>query len=201
MKLYYSPGACSLAPHIIMREIGLDIELVKVDLHTKITEDGDDFFAVSPLGRVPALQINPQDTLTESVAVLQYLSDQNPDKNLAPKNGTLARARLQEILNFLTSDLHPAFGPLFAPSSDSEKQKAVEKIELKFNHINTFLAGKTYLIEENFSIADAYLYAIASWTFPTGLGMDKWPNLATFFGRVSERSSVMAAMQAEGLTS
>lgn len=200
MKLFYSPGACSLAPHIIMRELSLGVELVKVDLHSKLTEGGDDFFAVSPHGRVPALQITPQDTLTESVAVLQYLSDQNPDKNLAPKNGTLARARLQEILNFLTSDLHPAFGPLFAPSSDSDKQKAFEKIDVKFNYINTFLAGKTFLIEEQFSIADAYLYAIASWTFPTGLGMDKWPNLAAFFGRVSERKSVMAAMQAEGLT-
>ncbi|MCL1127336.1 glutathione transferase GstA [Shewanella surugensis] len=199
MKLYYSPGACSLAPHIILCELGIEVELVKVDFHTKVTEHGNDFYQISTQGCVPALQIEPGEVLTESVAILQYIADQHPQAGLAPQNATLARARLQEVLNMLTSDLHKAFGPLFSPSSDSEKQQAVAVIEAKLGFINHMLNTRSYVIGDNFSIADAYLFVLLSWAIPTGIDLNQWHNLAVFFGRIAERASVHQAMQAEGL--
>jgi len=199
MKLYYSPGACSLAPHIILQELGLEFDLVQVDLYNKKTEFGDDFYEVSPHGRVPALQIANEDVLTESVAVLQYIADQHPKAGLAPDSGTFERAKLQEALNFLTSDVHKAFGPLFAGGSDAEKQLAVQDIDSKLGYINKQLAGSEYLVGETFSIADAYLFVLTSWTIPTGMDLNKWPNLAAYFGRIASRTSVINAMQAEGL--
>jgi len=200
MKLYYSPGACYLAPHIILRELDVDFSLVQVDLYSKKTEFGDDFFGISPHGRVPALQLNKDELLTESVAVLQYLADQHPEANLAPKNATIARARLQEIFNFLTSDLHQAFGPLFAGGSDEAKQHAVNVIESKFDYINALLSGKECLIGDKFSVADAYLFVLTSWAIPSGIDLNKWSNLAEYFGRISARTSVIEAMKAEGLS-
>jgi len=200
MKLYFSPGACSLAPHIILRELGAEFELVQVDLFSKKTEFGDDFFQVSPHGRVPALQLEGQEVLTESVAVLQYLADQHPTAKLAPENATLERARLQEAFNFLTSDVHKAFGPIFGGGSEQEKQQAVEMIAPKFDYINGQLAGKDYLVGNRFSIVDAYLYVLTSWTFPAGMDLNQWPNLAAHFARISARECVIEAMKAEGLT-
>ena len=200
MKLYFSPGACSLAPHIILRELGAEFELVQVDLFSKKTEFGDDFFEVSPHGRVPALQLEGQEVLTESVAVLQYLADQHPDAKLAPENATLERARLQEAFNFLTSDVHKAFGPIFGGGSEQEKQQAVEMIAPKFDYINGQLASKDYLVGNRFSIVDAYLYVLTSWTFPAGMDLNQWPNLAAHFARTSARESVIEAMKVEGLT-
>ncbi len=200
MKLYFSPGACSLAPHIILRELGAEFELVQVDLFSKKTEFGDDFFEVSPHGRVPALQLEGQEVLTESVAVLLYLADQHPAAKLAPENATLERARLQEAFNFLTSDVHKAFGPIFGGGSEQEKKQTVEMIAPKFDYINAQLAGKDYLVGNRFSIVDAYLYVLTSWTFPAGMDLNKWPNLAAHFARISARESVIEAMKAEGLT-
>jgi len=199
MKLYYSPGACSLAPHIILRELDIEFDLVQVDLFSKKTEFGDDFFAISTHGRVPALQLSNEEILTESVAVLQYLADQHLDAGLAPKNSTFARARLQEVFNFLTSDLHKAFGPMFAGGTEENKQQAMQTIESKFDYLNTLLTGKEYLIDNKYSVADAYLFVLTSWTFPTGMDLNKWPNLAEYFGRIAARPAVIEAMQAEGL--
>lgn len=200
MKLYYSPGACSLAPHIILRELQIDFDLVKVDLFSKKTEFGDDFYTVSPHGRVPALQIDNQEVLTESVAVLQYLADQNPSAELAPENGTLKRARLQEVFNFLTSDVHKSFSPLFAGASEDEKQQAVKMIGSKFDFLNNLLSGKEYLVDDKFSVADAYLFVLLSWTYPTGINLEQWPNLTTYFAKITGRTSVVEAMKAEGLS-
>jgi len=199
MKLYYSPGACSLAPHIILRELGLKFDLTNVDLMTKKIETGEDFCQINPRGLVPVMQFENEDILTEVVAILQYLADQHPSSGLAPKNATLERARLQEILNFLSSDLHKSFSPLFAQSTEEEKQSAIETVETTLSYLNTSLTGRDYLLGDDFSVADVYLFVILSWTTPTGIGLDKWSNLTSFFDRIAERSSVKVAMKAEGL--
>lgn len=199
MKLYYAPGACSLAPHIILRELGLEPDLIQVDLFSKKTEFGDDYLTINPLGRVPTLQLDNQETLTEAVAILQYLADQYPAAELAPENGSLARARLYETLNFLSSDLHKAFSPLFAGASDNEKQNAVQIVESRLDLLDHQLINKTYLIEDQFSVADAYLFVLTSWTTPTGIGLEKLPNLAKYFDRIASKSSVHEALLAEGL--
>lgn len=201
MKLYYSPGACSLAPHIVLNEVGRDFELVRVDLMSKLTEDGDDFTLVNPHGRVPALMLDNQQVLTESVAVLQYLADQAPEAGLVPENGTFARAQLHEILNYLTADVHKAFGPLFVGPSDEERINAITLIASKFDYLNSKLAGKEYLVENTYSVADIYLFVIAGWTVPAGIRLDDWPNLAALVGRIIERPSVTKAMMDEGLFS
>ncbi len=199
MKLYYSPGACSLAPHIVLQETGKEFELVKVDLASKTTETGDDFTKINPHGYVPVLGLDNGEVLTEGVAIMQYLADQSPEAGLAPENGTFERARLQERLNYLSTELHKAFGPLFSDSAEEEKKKAVAKIESKLDYLDTLLNSKDYLMGDVFSIADAYLFVLISWTAPTGIGLDRWPNIASFSTRVSERKSVHEAMQAEGL--
>ncbi len=199
MKLYYSPGACSLAPHIVLQETGKEFELVKVDLASKTTETGDDFMKINPHGYVPVLGLDNGEVLTEGVAIMQYLADQSPEAGLAPENGTFERARLQEKLNYLSTELHKAFAPLFSDSAEAEKKKAVAKIESKLDYLDTLLNSKDYLMGDVFSIADAYLFVLTGWTVPTGIGLGGWPNIASFSTRVSGRKSVRAAMQAEGL--
>jgi len=199
MKLYYAPGACSLAVHIVLQETDAEFDLVKVDLTSKKTEFGDDFFQINPHGYVPALQLNNNEILTESVAIMQYLADQSPETNLAPTNGTFERVRLQERLNYLTTELHKAFSPLFSDSTGEEKQKSTSKIEATLNFIDTLLSDKHYLTGKAFSIADAYLFVIASWTTPTGIDLNKWPNISEFYKRISKRKSVVKAMKAERL--
>ncbi|WP_438465678.1 glutathione transferase GstA [Marinomonas sp. PE14-40] len=201
MKLYYSPGACSLAPHIVLNEIGAQFDLVQVDLREKVIQDGDDFTLVNPHGRVPALTLDNQEVLTESVAVLQYIADQHPEAGLVPESGTLARARLHEILNFLTSDLHKAFGPLFMNCSDEERESTLALIASKFNYLNGVLSDREYLVENKFSVADIYLFVIAGWTMPLGINLGEWPNLAAFVGRIAERPQVVKSMADEGLFS
>ncbi len=201
MKLYYKPGACSLASHIILKEIGHDFEIESVDTDNQITESGDNFSKINPKGYVPVLSLDDGNTLTEGAAVLQYLADQNPEAGLTPEAGTLERARLQEHLNYTSTELHKAFGPLFSPvASDEEKQVAKENVGRKMDHFESiFNDGRTYLLGNKFSVADAYFFVVSSWAVPTGIGLDKWPKIAAFSTRVADREAVQSAMRAEGL--
>jgi len=201
MKLYYKPGACSLASHIILKEIGNDFEIESVDTDKQVTEFGADFRKINPKGCVPALSIDGSQILTEGAAVLQYLADQNPSLDLAPKPGTLERSRLQEHLNFTSSELHKAFGPMFTSSTTEEEiQIAKENVEKKMGHFESvFSDGRKYLVGNKFSVADAYFFVVSSWATPTGIGLEKWPNIAAFSQRTADRKAVKDAMHAEGL--
>jgi glutathione S-transferase len=202
MKLYYSPGACSLSPHIVLREVGNRFELERVDAVTKTTEHGEDFWKVNPKGYVPALRLHGGDVLTEGAAIVQYIADTNGANDLAPPAGTLGRARLQEHLNFVASELHKAFGPLFDPDAPQEaKTAAPANVGRRFDHVERALSdGRSYLLGDKFSVADAYLFVVSTWAIPTGIGLDRWPSLAGFVERVRSRPAVKAAMAAEGLS-
>ena len=201
MKLYYAPGACSLSPHISLREAGVSFDLEKVDTSTRRTESGADYLSINPKGYVPALQLDGGEVLTEGAAVVQFIADSHPDAGLAPAGGTLERARLQEHLNFIASELHKAFTPLFDPSApEAAKQAAPAAVARRLDHVERLLAdGRAHLLGERFSVADAYLFTVASWTGPTGIGLDRWPRLASFVARVAARPAVQTAMRAEGL--
>lgn len=201
MKLYYSPGACSLSPHIILRETGSAFELERVDVASKKTEHGEDYRQVNPKGYVPALRLDDGEVLTEGAAIVQYIADARAADDLAPRTGTLERARLQEHLNFVASELHKAFGPLFsAEASAAARAAAPGNVGRRFDHIESILGnGRPYLLGERFSVADAYLFVVSSWAIPTGIGLDRWPRLSAFVGRVRSRPAVQAALTAEGL--
>ena len=201
MKLYYSPGACSLASHITLREVGATFDLEKVDVKQKRTERDADFWAINPKGYVPALALDSGEVLTEGAAILQYIADQHPQAGLAPANGGLERARLQEQLNFVASELHKAFSPLFNPAaSESEKTAANKRVGQKLDVVEKQLSDdRSFLLGEDFSVADAYLFVVANWAFPTGIGLDNWPHVAAFHQRIAARESVQTALKAEGL--
>lgn len=201
MKLYYKPGACSLASHIILKEIGQDFEIESVDTDNQITESGDNFSKINPKGYVPVLSLDNGYNLTEGAAVLQYLADQNPEAGLAPESGTFERTRLQEHLNYISTELHKAFGPFFSPkTSDEEKQIATENVERKMDHFESiFDDGRAYLLGNKFSVVDAYFFVVSSWVVPTGIGLEKWPRIAAFSTRVADREAVQSAMRDEGL--
>ena len=200
MKLYYAPGACSLSPHIVSRELGLPLELKKVNNKDKTIEGGGDYWKVNPRGYVPALELDNGQILTEGPAIVQYLADQKPESGLAPKNGTFERYRLQELLNFLTSEVHKQFSPLFKPNTP-EDYKAIAKQNLatRFDWLDKHLAGKDYLTGKQFTVADAYLFVLLNWTKFQSIDLAKWSNLAAFHKRVGERPKVQEALQAEGL--
>jgi glutathione S-transferase len=200
MKLYYAPGACSLSPHIVSRELGLALELKKVNNKDKTIEGGGDYWKVNPRGYVPALELDNGQILTEGPAIVQYLADQKPESGLAPKNGTFERYRLQELLNFLTSEVHKQFSPLFKPNTP-EDYKAIAKQSLatRFDWLDKHLAGKDYLTGKQFTVADAYLFVLLNWTKFQSIDLAKWSNLAAFHKRVGERPKVQEALQAEGL--
>jgi len=201
MKLYYSPGACSLSPHIALREAGLPFTLEKVDTKAKKTESGADFYAVNPRGYVQALQLDSGEVLTEGAAIVQYIADLKPGSGLAPKPATLARARLQEELNFVASELHQGFSPLFNPANSEEnKNVAKEKLSRRFADVEAKLAdGRSYLLGEHFSVADGYLFTVANWGGHVGFPLERWPKVQALMARVAARPSVQAAMQAESL--
>lgn len=201
MRLYYSPHACSLSPHIVLRELGYDFALERVDLTSKRTETGRDFLGVNRKGYVPALELDDGAVLTEGAAIIQYLADTRPEAKLAPAPGTMQRVRLQEQLTFIASELHNAFTPLFSgTASETEKSAALLRIARRFDDIEALLADRRpHLLGENFSIADIYLFVVVSWTRLTGIGLDKWPLLRTHYERMSARPAVQAAMRAEGL--
>lgn len=200
MKLYYAPGACSLSPHISLHEAGADFEIEKVDVATHRTASGGDFREINPKGYVPALVLDGGEVVTEGAAVIQYIADRFPAAKLAPANGTLARTRLQEQLNFIASELHKAFSPLFNPSASADAREAAKgAVARKFDHVEAVLSdGRPYLLGNAFSVADPYLFTVASWTGPTGIDVGRWPHLARYLKRIGERPAVQAAMRSEG---
>lgn len=200
MKLYYSPGACSLSPHIVAREAGIEVDLVKVDLKARKLEDGGDYARINAKGYVPALALDGGTLLTEGPAIVQYLADRNPDSGLAPSNGTLERYRLQEWLNFLTSEIHKSFSPLFNPAAaEGWKQAARENIVRRFDLITERLGPSAYLMGERFTVADAYLFTLLNWCQWTGIDLARWPALKDYLARVAGRPKVQEALRAEGL--
>jgi glutathione S-transferase len=200
MKLYYTPGACSLSPHIVLREAELEFELVKVDGKVKKTEKGEDFLAINPKGYVPVLELDDGERLTEGPAIVQYLADRVPQKTLAPRNGTFARYRLQEWLNFITSELHKSFGPLFNPSTPEDyKPVAKALIAKRLELVDAALGEKPYLMGEGFTIADAYLFTVTNWSGFVGVDIQRLSRVGQLMARVRERPSVQAALRAEGL--
>jgi glutathione S-transferase len=200
MKLYYAPGACSLSPDIVLKELGLPHEMVKVSTKTKKMEDGGDYLQVNAKGYVPTLELDDGERLTEGPAIVQYLADQVPAAKLAPANGTMERYRLQEWLNFITSELHKQFSPLFYPTTPDEVKEAQRaRIAGRYNWLSQKLEGKDYLMGDRFTVADAYLFTILRWSNPSGIDLAKWPVLAQYVARVAARPKVQAALKAEGL--
>jgi glutathione S-transferase len=200
MQLYYFAGACSLSPHIVLLEAGLPYTLVKVDSKTKKTEIGADYLAVNSKGAVPALQLDDGRVLTEGPAIVQYLADLKPESGLAPRAGTFERYQLMEILNYITSEIHKSFSPLFNPASSAElKEGAVTTLAKKFDWLSNFLGKKPYLLGNTFTVADAYLFTVLNWTGHVKIDLDKWPVLAEFKARVAKRPKVIEAMKEEGL--
>ena len=200
MKLYYSPGACSLSPHIVLREAGLPFEPVLASTKTHKLQDGTDYYGINPKGYVPLLELDNGERLTEGPAIVQYIADQVPEKKLAPPNGTMERYRLQEWLNFITSELHKGIGGLFNPAMPEEAKalmKAKGSDRLKW--VDQQLAGKQYLMGDTFTPADAYLFTVTNWTKHVGIDISQLSNLGAFMARVAARPAVQEAMRAEGL--
>jgi len=200
MKLYYSPGACSLSPHIVLREAGLAFDLVLASTKTHKLADGSDYYGINPLGYVPLLELDDGTRLREGPAIVQYIADQVPTRNLAPANGTLPRYRLQEWLTFIGTEVHKAFSPLFFPAMPEEgKQIYRDRLASRFQWIDGQLAGKAYLMGEHFSVADAYLFTVTNWAKPMNIDLSAYPNLVAMRDRVAARPAVQEAMKAEGL--
>jgi glutathione S-transferase len=198
MKLYYSPGACSFSPHIVLRESGLAFDLVKASTKTHKLDDGTDYYTINPKGYVPLLELDDGQRLSEGPAIVQYIADKVPAKKLAPAAGTLERYRLQEWLNFITSELHKSFSPLFNPEMpEAAKQIYKTKIEGRFKWVDEQLKGKSYLLGEDFSVADAYLFTVAGWSKHVGVNIASLANLNAFMERVGARPAVQAALKAE----
>ena len=200
MKLYYSPGACSLSPHIALYEAGMTFTAVKAPTKTHLLDDGTDYYTINPLGYVPLLELDDGTRLTDGPAIVQYLADQVPGKHLAPANGTLARYQLQSLLTFIGTELHKNFAPLFNPATPAEYRATVaERVMGRFKHVEGLLAGKDYLTGSQFSVADGYLFTVTNWAGHVGLDLSGLPNIAQFRARMLARPAVQAAMKAEGL--
>ncbi len=200
MKLYYSPGACSLSPHIVAREAGIDLELVKVDLKTKtVTKEGD-YFTINPKGYVPALALDNGEVLTEGPAVVQYLADLKPASGLAPPCGSFERYRLHETLGYINSELHKSYSPLFNPATSAEvRSERLAYLRKRYGVLDRQLAGRTFLFGERFSVADAYLFTVTNWAPAVKLELDEYPNIVAFQQRVAARPAVQTALREEGL--
>jgi glutathione S-transferase len=201
MKLYYSPGACSLSPHISLREAGIPFELQRVDLQAKkLKPSDDDFWAVNPKGQVPTLELDNGERLTEGPVIVQYIADQKPASGLAPAHGTLQRYRLQEWLNFITSELHKVFSPLFRPTTPEEYAKITkDNLANRFGYLDKRLADKPYLMGDGFTVADAYCFTILNWTKFKSIDLSSWSKVAAYVDRVAARPKVQEALKAEGL--
>jgi glutathione S-transferase len=198
MKLYFKPGACSLSPHIVLRELGLPFDLVRVDTKAGKTVTGQDFRSINPKGYVPTLQLDDGAVLTEGVAIVQYLADRKPEAQLAPKPGSLERYRLQEWLNYIATELHKGFGgPLFASASEETKREVREAYGKKLDFLTQHLKSRDFLLGERFTIADAYLFTVLTWSKGRGIELERWPGLKQYFDRVAGRTAVRAAMEAE----
>jgi glutathione S-transferase len=200
MKLYYTPGACSLSPHIALLEAGLPYDLVKVDLRAKKLENGDDYLKVNPKGQVPALALDGGELVTEGPVIVQMLADKAPGKNLAPARDSAERYKLQEWLNYITAELHKNMGPLFSPMlSDDAKAFFKDRAMGKFKYIDGKLAGHDYLMGKQFTVADAYLFVMLSWADAMKFDLSGLPNLLAYKARVAARPKVREALVEEGL--
>lgn len=200
MKLYYSPGACSLSVHIILHEAGMTFTPIKAPTKTHTLEDGTDYYSINPLGYVPLLELDDGTRLMEAPALMQYIADQVPSKNLAPANATVARAQMQGWLNFVSSELHKNFAPLFNPATPAEyKPMVTEKLLSRFKWVDEQLAGKQYLMGDAFSVADAYLLNVSNWAPLVKVDISGFANLALFRAHMRQRPAVVSAMRAEGL--
>lgn len=200
MKLYFSTGACSLSPHIVLKELGLDFEAVRVDLKTHRTEQGADYYQINPKGYVPLLQLDDGQTLSEGPAIVQYLADLKPDAKLAPTWGTMARYRLIELLNFISTELHKTIGSLFNGAlSEDMRAMTLTRVEGRLKDASSLLEGKDYLMGSQFTVADAYLFTVLGWLRFFKIDLARWPVLKAFSDRVAARPAVVAAMTAEGL--
>ena len=200
MKLYYSPGACSLSPHITLHESGLAFEHVRAPTKTHQLEDGTDYYTINPLGYVPLLELDDGTRITEGPAIVQYIADQVPAKNLAPANGTLERYKMQSWLNFISTELHKGFSPLFNPATPADyKPMVIEKLMSRLKWVDAQLAGKTWLMGEAFSVADPYLFTVTNWAPHVGVDITGFVNITAFRARMAARPAVQAAMNHEGL--
>jgi glutathione S-transferase len=200
MKLFYTPGACSLSPHIALLEAGLPFTLSKVDLKIKKLESGEDFNTINAKGYVPALQFDDGQVLTEGSAIVQYIADQKPAAGLAPAAGTVERYRLQEWLNFITAELHKPMGSMFNPAQAPEWKESVKAtLSKRLDWLSKQLEGKQYLMGEKFSIADGYLFTILNWAGMVKFDLAQWPLIQQYAARVGQRPKVVEALKAEGL--
>jgi glutathione S-transferase len=200
MKLYYSPGACSLSPHIVLQASGLAFTLALASTKTHQLQDGTDYYSINPLGYVPLLELDDGTLLSEGPAIVQYIADQVPEKNLAPANGTLARYQMQSLLNFISTELHKGFSPLFNPATPADfKPVVIEKLLSRMAWIDSQLAGKDYLMGEHLTAADAYLFTVTGWGGYVKVDLSGFANIAAFRARMSAQAAVQAALRAEGL--
>jgi glutathione S-transferase len=200
MKLYYSPGACSMAPHIVLREAGYKFDLERVDIPSKKTASGADYWKVNPKGYVPALQLDGGQVLTEVGVIIQYLADQKPESGLVPALGTMERYRLMEAVNFAATEIQKQIGPLFNPLATPEvKRFQMGIIERRFNALEKALEGKQYVAGDEYSVADAYLFVVLNWTNVQKIDVAQWPNIKSYMARIAARPKVQETMKAEGL--
>lgn len=200
MKLYYSPGACSLSPHIVAIEAGIPLELVRVDVRTKTIRNEGDFWDINPKGYVPALELDDGAVLTEGPAIVQYLADLRPEAALVPPNGTLERARVQEMLNFVTSEIHKSYSSLFNPHAPpATRDERIAYLQRRYAFLDKHLEGRQYLVGDRFTVADAYLFVVTNWARMLKVDLSGFPNLVAFQARIGAREAVLQAMRAEGL--
>jgi len=198
VKLYFKPGACSLSPHIVLRELGLPFELEQVDTKAQRTAGGANFTEINPKKYVPTLQLDDGQVLTEGVAIVQYLADRKPDAMLAPPWGSMDRYRLQEWLNYVASELHKSYGPVFR-ASEEQRPALREALTPKLDFVAGQLDKRQFLMGDRFTVADAYLFTVLNWSSRVGIDLGRWPPLQAYVQRVSGRPAVRAAMEAEGL--
>ena len=198
MKLYYSAGACSLSPHIVLQESGLPFEMVPANMKTHQLKDGSDYYGINPKGYVPVLELDNGERLSEGPAIVQYIADLVPAKQLAPAAGTMARYRVIEWLNFISTEVHKGFSPLFNAAMPAEaKTISLDKLATRYKYVDEQLAQRSYLMGDDFSVADAYLFTVTTWARHVGLDLSGFKNLEAFMTRMRERPAVKAALKAE----
>jgi glutathione S-transferase len=201
MKLFYSPGTCALAPHIVAQEAGIELELDQVDRKSKRTASGSDYLAINPKGYVPALQLDDGEVLTEGPVIAQYLADRKPSAGLAPAAGTIARYRLMEMLGYINSEIHKTYSPLFNPNiAPATREERLAYLRKRYSAIEERLSNHQFLVGDSFSIADAYLFTVTRWADVVKLDLSDFPNVLAFQTRIAARPAVQAAMKLEGLT-
>jgi glutathione S-transferase len=196
MRLYYATGTCALSPHIALLEAGLKFDLEKVDIRAKKLADGGDYLQINPKGYVPALKTDDGQVLTEGPAIVQYIADLKPESGLAPRNGSFERYRLQEWLNFISTEIHKQFSPLFNPAYES-KEYSKGNLSKRFEYLNKLLESRKFLLGDGFTVADGYLYTVLNWAKPLGIDLARWPALASYHAGIASRPKVQEALSAE----